>query len=274
VLCNDVNGELTTASGRQVLVRAVGVNRASPLVLILHGYTGTPTGIEKYAEFTALANEASVVVAYPEGTPVPKNEGFGWNTGAGIFSTSGVDDVAALNEMLDTIMATGCVDPAHVTIAGESNGAGMSLVAICESGLRARVESAVIVIPAVDPAVLAQCRAGGSPIPLSVVAGRLDRTVPYEGGRGTLLPQETWFGQAAQIVNGCRAGEPVRSTVTSQVELLAPSDCDVCTEIYSVADGTHTWPGSSTGTGGLQPGTFDLSIRLLALAVARQPGCL
>ena len=41
--------------------------------------------------------------------------------------------------------------------------------------------------------------------------------------------------------------------------------------LFTVADGTHTWPGTSRGTGGLRPGTFDLNSRLLWIAAAPPP---
>lgn len=271
--CTPTDGVLTTASGRHVLVRANGVAPGSPLVLILHGYTGTPTGIEHYAEFTAMANAASVAVAYPEGTPVDGFEGFGWNTGSSIFSTEGVDDVAALTEMIDAVVATGCVDPARITIAGESNGAAMSLVAVCDARLRDRIASLVMVIPAVDDGVLARCAPGARPLPMTVVAGLLDKTAPYEGGRATLLPQEDWFQRAAGLVNGC-ADAGARSPLTETVERVEPAGCGACSHFLAIADGTHTWPGSSDGVADLRPGTFDLSVRLLQLATGAAPGCL
>ncbi|MEQ1702326.1 MAG: PHB depolymerase family esterase [Ilumatobacteraceae bacterium] len=271
--CTPTDGVLTTATGRHVLVRANGVAPGSPLVLILHGYTGTPTGIEHYAEFTAMANAASVVVAYPEGTPVQGFEGFGWATGSSIFSTEGVDDAAALVEMIDAVLATGCVDPARITIAGESNGAAMSLVAVCDARLRDRVASLVMVIPAVDDGVLAHCAAGGRPLPMTVVAGRLDRTAPYDGGRATLLPQEDWFQRAAALVNGC-ADAGSRAALTDQVARVEPGGCGACSVFLAIADGTHTWPGSSDGVADLRPGTFDLSVRLLQSALGGTPGCL
>ncbi len=272
--CSQTDGVVTTPSGRHVLVRASGVAPGSPLVLVLHGYTGTPTGIERYAEFTAIANAASVVVAYPEGSPVVEFEGFGWDTGSDIFSTSGVDDGAALNEMLDAVIATGCVDPSRITLTGESNGAAMSLLAVCNARVRDRVASVVLVNAAVDDGVLARCAPTGRALPMSVIAGRLDRTARYDGGRGSLLAQEVWFRRAATLVNGCAEQPGTREPLLDQVERIVPSGCGACTQLLTIADGTHTWPGSSDGVADLRPGTFDLSARLLRLALSPEPGCL
>jgi poly(3-hydroxybutyrate) depolymerase len=81
------------------------------------GYTGSPSGIETFSELTPVAIAGAVAVAYPEGGPTTVG-GFGWASGAGVFATTGVDDVGALGEMLDALIATGCIDPTRVTIAG------------------------------------------------------------------------------------------------------------------------------------------------------------
>jgi poly(3-hydroxybutyrate) depolymerase len=215
-----------------------------------------------------------VAVAYPQGTPTVEGEGFGWDTGSGIFSTTGVDDVAALGEMLDVVLATGCVDPSRVIVGGESNGAAMALVAACDPRFAGRAREVLMVIPAVDPAVLARCPAGKvRPIPITAVAGRKDRTAPYLGGRGTLLAQEVWFAQAAARVNGCTGvGTPAK--LDAFVARFVATGCEECAQLFAVADGTHTWPGTREGTAGLRPGTFGLDALLLDRALSGSAGCL
>lgn len=270
--CHAPSTPLTAPDGRHVLLRAQGLTSASPVVFIIHGYTGTPTGIEKFAEFTSLANSNGVAVAYPQGTPIAKG-GFGWDSGAGLFATTGVDDVAALSDMIDAIVATGCVDETRMTITGESNGAGMALAAVCDHRLAGRFRSLVMVIPAVDEGVLANCRNGSPSIPLTVVAGRMDATVPYVAGRPPLLPPQTWFAEAASTLNGCSPQLQPAEAITPHADLLKPSGCGTCSELIAIDDGVHTWPGTSKGTGGLRPGTYDLDHPLLRLAVG-EPGCI
>lgn len=267
--CAPQSDFLVTSSGRRVLLRAAGVRPHSPLVLILHGYTGTPTGIETFAEFTALGNGAGVAVAFPEGTPTP-TEGFGWASGAAIFATAFVDDVGALLEMIDVIVATGCVDPTRVVIAGESNGAGMALALACDSRSAGRLAAVVMVNAAIDEGVMARC-AGGAPValPLSAVAGEIDRTVPYEGGRG-LLGQDEWWYQASVVLAGC-VGFQSPTPIDDWTRFMKGIPCETCSVLFTVGDGTHTWPGTSRGTGGLRPGTFDLASRLLWIAASPPP---
>ena len=44
---------MTTPSGRHLLLRAGGLSGPSPLIVAIHGYTGTAAGIETYAGLTA-----------------------------------------------------------------------------------------------------------------------------------------------------------------------------------------------------------------------------
>jgi polyhydroxybutyrate depolymerase len=272
--CIARSAPLTTTNGRHVVVRASGVTRPAPTIIVMHGYTGTPEAIEKFSELTDRANARGVAVVYPEGTATPAG-GFGWSTGAALFSTSGTDDVAALGEMLDAAIDTGCVDSERVIIAGESNGAGMALVAICDERMRSRFLAAVLVIPAIDDAVLTRCdRTKTMAIGVSVVAGKLDETVGFAEGRPPFLGAEQSFQTVASLVNGCPPQTPLRFEVDDFVERFDMSGCAGCTEMFAIADGTHTWPGSSHGTGDLRPGTFALSDRLVALALDPGQRCL
>lgn len=269
--CDQTDGVITTSSGRRITLRAAGLSSASPTILVLHGYTGTPTGIERVAELTEVANAAGIAVAYPEGTATSQG-GFGWNSGARVFATSGVDDVTALREMIEAVIASGCVDAARITLSGESNGAGMTLTALCAPEVRSLLRSAVLVIPAVDDGVLARCVTSGVPLPLSVVAGGLDRTAPFDGGNG-LLPQRAWFDTIATSTQRCLSVGP-SVALSGNAELWAGDGCGACTELIAVADGTHTWPGTSVGSGGLTSGDFDLNRRIIADLLASESVCL
>ena len=268
--CDGTDGTLLTESGRSITLRAAGTDTPTSTLLVIHGFTGTPDGIERVADLTATANAAGIAVAYPQGTPVSPG-GFGWNTGAAVFATSSVDDVGALAEMIDAIVATGCVDRDRITITGESNGGGMTLAALCAPRLAGAFRSAVMVVPAVDGGVLDRCAGNGAAqVPLAVAIGAIDTTTPVEGGNG-LLPQRQWFDEVAGW-RGCTAVED-GATLTPTVELAVGVDCGSCTELFVVADGPHTWPGTRFGNGGSTPGTFDLNRRIIADALAATPGC-
>jgi len=269
--CRPPGEYVSTASGRRALLRATGLSGPSPTIVVVHGYTGTPVGIETYAELTNAANGRGIAVAYPEGTPTEQG-GFGWNTGASVFATEVGEDVMALGELITAIVATGCVDPARITLVGESNGGGMVLVVACTGQLATRFSRFVLVNAAVDDGVLGRCSPGNVAAPLSVVAGALDETVTI-GGSDELLPVDDWFATASSVVGGCRTVEdaPALDAVVSR---NVGAGCSVCTELLILADGTHTWPGTSRGVSGLVPGTFDLNALLIGAAPTPTTGCL
>ncbi len=269
--CELVGPELTTASGRRMLLRADGLTGPSPTILVLHGFTSTRVGIERVADLTASANTAGIAVAYPLGTPTPIG-GFGWNSGAQVFATTNGDDVAALVDMLGMLDATGCVDRDRIVITGESNGAGMALAALCDVRLAGRFRSAVLVVPAIDDGVLDRCGTDAdTAATLVAVVGLLDQLAVFEGGNG-LLPHLEWFEQVA-VSRGC-AQLDAATPVTEFAERFRASGCDACTELIAVADGPHTWPGSSQSNGDLVPGTFDLNRRIIDDLLAPEPACL
>jgi poly(3-hydroxybutyrate) depolymerase len=271
VPCLSPGDVISTPSGRRVHLRTGGVVSAAPTIIVIHGFTGTPTGIERVSNMTAAANAAGITVAYPEGTPVAPS-GFAWDTGASVFASTGVDDVAALVNMIDALVATGCTDRSQITITGESNGAGMTLSALCDPRLDGVFRAAVMVIPAIDDGVLARCSGTvDQRVPLVAIAGDLDLTAPIDGGNG-LLPQSKWFEQIAAERGCATVGSPI--ALTPFTRLQSGQGCGPCTELIVVADNAHTWPGAPVGTAGLTPGTFDLNRRIVADVLAPEPGCL
>ncbi|MGH9271912.1 MAG: alpha/beta hydrolase family esterase [Ilumatobacteraceae bacterium] len=262
---------LTTPSGRRALLRAGGLPGPSPTIVVVHGYTGTPTGIERFAELTDVANSRGIAVAYPEGTTTDQG-GFGWNTGAEVFATTTGDDVAAIGEMLDALGSTGCVESAQLTLVGESNGGGLAIVAACSPQLAGRFSRVVVVNAAVDEGVLARCTGATGQTPLTAIGGSLDETVPVLG-TAQLLPASDWFAVASSTIAGCRA-VVAAPDVDAVVSRTVGTGCGGCSELLVVADGTHTWPGVSRDVSGLTPGTFDLNTLLIDAALAPTTRCL
>ena len=124
----------------------------------------------------------------------PLDLGYGWNSGAGRFASSRyADDVGFLLALIDELVATACVDPARVTLLGESNGGGMVVRAVCDERLTGRVRSGVLVNPAIDEGVMAnfhirsirRCRCS-PPLARSMASwsttGNARRSSPSRGG--------------------------------------------------------------------------------------------
>jgi poly(3-hydroxybutyrate) depolymerase len=269
--CQPTVDFLQTRSGRRVLLRATGLTGPSPTIIVIHGYTGTPSGIETYAELTERANASGIAVAYPEGSPTPHG-GLGWNSGAAVLATELVDDLTVLGEMIDAMVMTGCVDPAQIILTGESNGAAMALVAACAPQLATRFTRVVLVNAAVDTGVLQRCSSSTQAVPLTVVAGAHDETTPLEGN-DNFLPVDEWFTSAASQLTACPTIQPA-PPLDAVVSRSVGTGCAACTELLVITDGTHTWPGTSHGVSSLIPGTFELNAMLIDAPSAPPASCL
>ena len=93
-----------------------------PLVLALHGYSDNASNFEAGAGLDALADTAGFVVAYPEGSSMPRM----WNAGGPYEAWSGhMDDVGFIRDLVDTLVARYPIDRGRVYATGHSNGAYM-----------------------------------------------------------------------------------------------------------------------------------------------------
>jgi len=233
------------------------------LVLVLHGYKGTPQGIEYFSELTAAAENGETVVSYLSGGTA-LDLGFGWNSGSSRFATTSGDDVAYIAAALEQLVALPCVDPSNVSLLGESNGGGMAVRAVCDERLAGRVQRLVLVNAAIDDGVLSQCSDVDPPVEVLATAGLVDSVVPADGSREPFLAVEDWFLRIAIVVGGCDpvvpAGERLSETVTS----FAGQECGRCSTMLEVADGGHTWPGSFEGANGHAVGRLEFTAILRA----------
>ena len=84
--CPAADATVTTVVGRPLVVRAPPTDRRRPAVLVLHGFTGSPAAAEHDSGLTPAAMAGGVLVAYPQGEPLPDGGGYGWNSGAGIYA--------------------------------------------------------------------------------------------------------------------------------------------------------------------------------------------
>lgn len=257
------NPESTTweITGHPVIVRIPDTSAPVPVIVALHGYKGTPEGLEYYSELDAAADAGEAIVAYPAGTPL--DLGFGWNSGSTRFATETGDDVGLLVAVVDQLLTLPCADADNVTLAGESNGGGMTVRAACDPRMAPRLDLIALVNPAIDEGVLANCGAVESPTAVLAVAGRADPIVPFDGSREPFIAVDDWFPRVAQSVAGCTTTTVERTEQTPMVEVVIPSGCGTCAVLLAVADGEHTWPGSFEGSNGMHPGTVPFTDRLL-----------
>ena len=216
-----------------------------PLLLNLHGYSSDNFQQENYGDFRAIADTANFLVVHPNGVFDGANNR-NWNT-FGPRGT-GVDDVAFLSALIDTLASRYRLDPDRIYSTGMSNGGFMSYELACQ--LSNRVAAIASVTGSMTTSRLAT---SGRPVPVLEIHGTTDGTVPYTGGTAqqfvaipTLL--NSWVAR-----NGCNP----TPTVTMVPDINTTDGCTAERSVWSgghngsvvehfrIIGGGHTWPGSA-----------------------------
>jgi polyhydroxybutyrate depolymerase len=116
----------TLASADTIMVNGVArdyildapVNtKAAPLLVALHGSGGSDAQLRRTINLSAPANQAGIVVVYPNGIDKGWNDGRLNRRGRIIRDT---DDVGFLTALVNDLVAKGVADPAHVVFTGIS----------------------------------------------------------------------------------------------------------------------------------------------------------
>ncbi|WP_067491035.1 alpha/beta hydrolase family esterase [Actinomadura hibisca] len=226
-----------------------------PLILDLHGLHSNGFQQALYGRLGSAGPQRGFAVVEPEAAPGRD----GWKLPG---MAKGSADIAYMGKLLDHLEQTLCVDHAREFAAGFSNGAGLSAALVC--GLRGRLAA---IAPVAGLNLTRPC-AGAPPTTIVAFHGDADPIVPYRGGepfggdrtrvpgwmrpldgRFHLPPVATLTAQWARTF-GC--GPAATKTVGGEVRHVRYTGCrdGATVELYAVAGGGHTWPGSfSIGAG-------------------------
>jgi polyhydroxybutyrate depolymerase len=215
-----------------------------PLVLVLGGVGNSAENMVSATEFDRQGSVGNFIAAYPEGLDLTWNAGFCCASG----TTSGVDDVAFLSQLIHRLVADHDADPERVYAAGVSAGAMMAYRLACE--LPGQIAGVGSVAGAM---VLDRCQPDHG-VPVIEIHGTDDQLVPYEGGPvrpegvatqpapSTLAVAERWAA-----LNGCPAApdEETDGLVTTLSWTGCPDGAAV--KLVAVEGGGHTWFATGLG---------------------------
>jgi polyhydroxybutyrate depolymerase len=231
----------------------------APLVLVLHGYSGTGATQRQYFDFEGEAAARGFLLVYPDGTTDLRGDQF-WNATDACcnFNGSTVDDVAYLTAVIDHVAGIHAVDPDRIYLAGHSNGGFMSYRMACE---RADLIAAVVSLAGATFADPGDCRPT-EPVSVAQVHGTDDSVIVYDGGSivGTPYPSAATTAATWAAYNGCDTSivpgddeldlvpsiDPDGSGDDTSVAVFTgcPNDGDV--ELLTIAGGGHIPDLSST----------------------------
>lgn len=224
-----------------------------PLVILLHGSTGTGAEMLRESHLADTADRHGFVVVAPDGG-IAAARGFVWNipgvpTVTGTLPPKGArDDVAYLTDLADRLVATGCVDRTRVYVTGLSGGGRMGSWLGCVAARRFAAIAPVVGLRAGRPLASdrtqpdpATCRPE-VPMPLLAFAGDADSTNPIAGGGASYWQySQTIALQRWAVLNGC--SQPYSRNLSATIYEQGYAHCsDGATVAARVTrGGQHSW---------------------------------
>ena len=226
-----------------------------PLVVSLHGYRRPEQALTErndlsqiaWGSLDRVASREGFVVAYPHAWLGQ------WSLFEGLPNIAlddgrTVDDVGFIARMIARLVGEGLVDPERVYLTGFSDGAIMSYRLLCTA-------EAPFAAAAPNAGAMYQTHrdtcAATVPIPLLVIAGTNDRSLPYDGwlfptGRGLSVPETM---EHFRLLHGC-TGQKTDLLYDrdakdgSRVLEVVWSDCAVenAVRLLRIEGGGHTSP--------------------------------
>lgn len=229
------------------------VTRPLPLVILLHGSTGTGADMLRDSHLAETADRHGFVVVAPDGG-IAVDRGFVWNV-PGVPTVAGSlpppdarNDVAYLTGLIDRLVETGCVDGQRVYVTGLSGGGRMASWLGCVAADRFAAIAPVVGLRAGRPLASDPTQADPAtcpskvPVPILAFAGDADTTNPILGGGAPYWQ----YSQAAAlqrwaVLNGC--SEPYARNLDAMVYEQGYVRCqDRATVAARVTrGGQHSW---------------------------------
>ena len=216
---------------------------ALPLVMVLHARASSAQAAHLLG-FNQKADAAGFIAVYPEALGAPRI----WNAGHD-RGPSNADDLGYIQALVTTVRTSLNVDPRRLYLVGHSSGGMMAYRVAAESSL------GFAAVGAIGAAVGSRDRAGAvkliaprMPVSVMHIHGRLDRTVPYAGGRSATIVGADYLGvrDATSLwtkTNGC--AQAPRTSQVGNISRDVYADCSSGShvEIVSITNGGADWPG-------------------------------
>ncbi len=225
------------------------------VVVALHGGLGSGDGLADITGLDRAVTAGGMIAVFPDGRELRSPLGprtRTWNAGrcCGSAVREGVDDIAFLDALLDTLAAT--VELEGVFVTGHSNGAMLAFAYAC-----ARASRIDAIAPVAGSLEITGTCAPDAGVDLLAIHGDSDRHHPLEGGRGPRSIVRVDYRSMAETLDlwagafACRTPVPPRTDGP-----LTTSGFDDCRDgtsarLVVVAGADHPWPG------GTRPGASD-----------------
>lgn len=216
----------------------------APVVVLLHGMGSTAADINQVSDLANRAADTGTIVVTPQAVGTPTI----WRPAA-----QGPDP-AFLDQILEDLGRTHCIDTARIHLAGFSVGAALATAYACA---RQDQVASIVTVTVEAPAGCTE------PMPILSFHGTADPIIAYgnpdpaaPGGiTGTEANMASWAA-----TGGCQPAPTVTELGTEAARLEWP-DCTEGAEVvlYRITGGGHDWPGKDPATVA-GPGTREIDL--------------
>ena len=213
----------------------------APLILMLHGYSGTAESFRSERHFEEQANARGYAVVYVTGAPDPNDPtaGNGWDSGLG---QAGNPDTAFLKALAVYLQETYGLDSRHTYAVGFSNGAFMTHRLAAEA---ADTFSAVVSVAGMMPKQIWDSRNEKNNVGVFQITGEKDDVVPKNSDGSAKSAQApaiedvmTYWAES----NGLTQEETSEIGNGSELTKLSGSGTEKQVWHLRVKNGRHSWP--------------------------------
>jgi polyhydroxybutyrate depolymerase len=251
------SSERTLESGGQLRRYLIHVPPAydgstrTPVVVLFHGYGGTPRGVVETTSMAKLADQHHAILV----APLARGHATEWDFRTHISDPT--SDLAFVRNLVKEIKSEACVDGSRVYAAGFSNGSVLTLALACDGTTKFAAYGAVS-----GPFWNDSCRSA-PPASIIYFHGLRDKVVAYAGGNTVIGPlppvNDVMASWAAH--DTCPATSAT-TTVSQHVRHFSWQACrkgsDV--DVYVVDNGGHRWPGGKPSQPGRVSGVMTQEI--------------
>ncbi len=223
-----------------------------PLVIAFHGYSDNPRIMEIVTGLSMKADREGFIVLYPYGSKDRSLSPYSWNSEfcCGYAQEKNIDDIGYVRHLIGKLSEEYSVDVSRIYVTGYSSGGMMAhLVAL---KLNDKIAAVAPVGAAVggkheDDEEFKLLEKTFSPVPIILIHGKEDSSIPFAGGNGRDDVFEftgAYDSLNFWLDNNKCTKRPSEISKTDHYAKEIYADCENSSEIIFYAVNTkHVWPG-------------------------------
>ena len=229
-------------------------NDRTPLVLDLHGSASDANEQMDRSMWERSAEMDGFIAAELQGALPAQPSGWRWNV-PGVTGPDGPNDEEYISNAIDALADKFCIDRSRVYASGYSGGARMVAQFACDqpeklaavglvAGIRAGLPKDDPNGPEPDPET---CKPG-APVRMIAFGGLADPVNPFADGGAAYWKYGVEKARARWAAIDDCASAPTIETLSPNIERMTYHNCAPGTALvyYTVKNGGHVWPGSSS----------------------------